>query len=110
MAVMPYWLPMAIIGATFPAERRAGAIAVWSASSGVGVALGPLLGGVLVDHFWWGSVFLVNVPVVVVAVSAAVAIVPDSRRSDAPRPDLVGALLVAGAFHDGCVFFRNNHF
>src|SRR3954452_6908211 len=49
---------MAIIGVTFPPERRAGAIAAWSASSGVGVALGPLLGGVLVAHFWGGAVVL----------------------------------------------------
>jgi EmrB/QacA subfamily drug resistance transporter len=84
---------MAIIGATFPAERRAGAIAVWSASSGVGVALGPLLGGVLVDHYWWGSVFLVNLPVVAAALIGVVLLVPNPRPAARRRPDPIGLLL-----------------
>src|SRR3954454_119299 len=70
---------MAIIGATFPPERRAGAIAAWSASSGVGVTLGPLLGGLLVDHYWWGSVFLVNLPIVAVALVGVWSFVPNPR-------------------------------
>src|SRR3954471_10624762 len=84
---------MAIIGATFPAERRAGAIAVWSASSGVGVALGPLLGGVLVDHFWWGSVFLVNLPVVALALAGIAYAVPNPKLAARRRPDPAGLLL-----------------
>ncbi|BCY08172.1 MFS transporter [Actinoplanes sp. L3-i22] len=84
---------MAIIGATFPQERRAGAIAAWSASSGVGVALGPLLGGVLVDHFWWGSVFLVNLPVVAVALIGIALVVPNPRQEHRRRPDPAGLLL-----------------
>ncbi|MET0494509.1 MAG: MFS transporter [Actinoplanes sp.] len=84
---------MAIIGVTFPPERRAGAIAAWSASSGVGVALGPLLGGVLVDHFWWGSVFLVNLPVVVFALIGIALAVPNPRQARRRRPDPAGLLL-----------------
>ncbi|WP_432979466.1 MFS transporter [Dactylosporangium sp. CA-233914] len=84
---------MAIIGATFPPERRAGAIAAWSASSGVGVALGPLLGGVLVDHFWWGSVFLVNLPVVGLALLGVALVVPNPRLAQRRRPDPGGLLL-----------------
>jgi MFS family permease len=84
---------MAIIGATFPPERRAGAIAAWSASSGVGVALGPLLGGVLVDHFWWGSVFLVNLPVVAAALIGILAVVPNPKLARRRRPDPVGLVL-----------------
>jgi EmrB/QacA subfamily drug resistance transporter len=84
---------MAIIGATFPPERRAGAIAAWSASSGVGVALGPLLGGVLVDHFWWGSVFLVNLPVAAVALVGVLLVVPNPRPARRRRPDPIGLLL-----------------
>lgn len=84
---------MAIIGATFPPERRAGAIAAWSASSGVGVALGPLLGGVLVDHFWWGSVFLVNLPVVAIALVGVLLVVPNPKLASRRRPDPVGLLL-----------------
>jgi MFS family permease len=87
---------MAIIGATFPAERRAGAIAVWSASSGVGVALGPLLGGVLVDHFWWGSVFLVNLPVVAVALVGVLLVVPTRSSCSGRRPDPLGLVLSTG--------------
>jgi EmrB/QacA subfamily drug resistance transporter len=87
---------MAIIGATFPAERRAGAIAAWSASSGVGVALGPLLGGVLVDHFWWGSVFLVNLPVVAVALVGVLLVVPNPKLVQRRRPDPLGLLLSTG--------------
>ncbi|WP_436520531.1 MFS transporter [Actinoplanes sp. HUAS TT8] len=87
---------MAIIGVTFPPERRAGAIAAWSASSGVGVALGPLLGGVLVDHFWWGSVFLVNLPVVVLALIGIALYVPNPRQAHRRRPDPAGLVLSTG--------------
>jgi len=83
---------MAIIGTVFPPERRAGAIAAWSASSGVGVTLGPLLGGVLIDHFWWGSVFLVNLPIVALAAVGVWWVVPNphgARRAADP----VGLLL-----------------
>ena len=84
---------MAIIGATFPPERRAGAIAAWSASSGVGVALGPLLGGVLVDHFWWGSVFLVNLPVVLIALVGIALAAPNPKLARRRRPDPAGLVL-----------------
>lgn len=84
---------MAIIGATFPPERRAGAIAAWSASSGVGVALGPLLGGVLVDHFWWGSVFLVNLPVVALALIGIATVVPNPKLAQRRAPDPAGLVL-----------------
>jgi len=84
---------MAIIGATFPPERRAGAIAAWSASSGVGVALGPLLGGLLVDHFWWGSVFLVNLPVVALALIGIALVVPNPKLAARRRPDPIGLVL-----------------
>ncbi len=84
---------LAILVHVFEVDERPRAIAIWGGVSALGVSAGPVLGGLLVDHFWWGSVFLVNVPVVVVALLAAWTIVPESRRSDAPRPDLVGALL-----------------
>ena len=84
---------MAIIGATFPPARRAGAIAAWSASSGVGVALGPLLGGLLVDHFWWGSVFLVNLPVAALALVGIALVVPNPKLAARRRPDPIGLVL-----------------
>ena len=78
------------------AERQR-AIGLWAASSGVGVALGPIVGGVLLSHFWWGSVFLINVPIAAAGIACAIPLVPDSRNPAALRPDLIGALLsIAG--------------
>ena len=74
-------------------SERAKAIGVWSAVTGLAVAAGPITGGWLLDHYWWGSVFYINVPVVIVAVLAAVVLVPDSREEHAPALDGVGLLL-----------------
>ena len=60
-------------------RERAMAIGIWAATAGLGVALGPVLGGFLLDHFWWGSIFIVNVPLVAVAIVAAPRLVPESR-------------------------------
>jgi EmrB/QacA subfamily drug resistance transporter len=87
---------MAIISWTFPPERRAGAIAAWAASSGVGVAAGPLLGGVLIDHFWWGSVFLINLPIVVLAMIGVATQTPNPHSPHARRLDPIGLLLSTG--------------
>ena len=77
--------------------ERQRAIGLWAATSGLGIALGPVIGGLLLDHFWWGSVFLLNVPVAVAGIVCAVPLVPDSRNERAKRADLVGATLsVAG--------------
>jgi EmrB/QacA subfamily drug resistance transporter len=81
---------MAIIGFTFPAERRAGAIAVWGSSAGVGVAVGPVLGGLLIDHFWWGSVFTINLPIVAFGVVGAVLLLPNPRSPRRRRLDPIG--------------------
>ena len=75
-----------------PSERGV-AIAVWSAALGLGVAIGPLVGGVLLQHFWWGSAFLVNVPIAAVAIVGAVLVVPESADPAAPPLDLPGVLL-----------------
>jgi EmrB/QacA subfamily drug resistance transporter len=84
---------MAIIGVTFPPARRAGAIAAWSASSGVGVAGGPLIGGLLIDNFWWGAIFLVNVPVVVLALVGVLTAVPNPRAARQRKVDTRGLVL-----------------
>ena len=79
------------------ARERAAAIGIWTAVTGVGVALGPISGGWLLEHFSWGSVFLVNVPIVVAAVAGAVWLVPNSRDPRAPKLDLAGlGLSIAG--------------
>ena len=72
-------------------RERAMAIGVWAATAGVGVALGPVLGGILLENFWWGAIFIVNVPVVAVALFAAPRLVPESRDSTKPRIDWLGA-------------------
>lgn len=79
-----------------PAERTR-AVAVWSAASGGGIALGPLVGGVLLERFWWGSVFLINLPVVVAIVVAGAFLLPESRDPAPGRFDLVSALLSMAA-------------
>jgi EmrB/QacA subfamily drug resistance transporter len=78
-------------------RQRAQAIAIWAATAGAAVAIGPVTGGWLLEHFWWGSVFLVNVPVVVVALVLGQLFVPTSRDPAARPVDVVGALLsIAG--------------
>lgn len=89
---------LSIITHTFsdPGERQK-AIGAWAGTSGVGIALGPIIGGALLSRFWWGSVFLINVPVAVIGLALAIPLVPDSRNADALRPDFAGSLLsVAG--------------
>jgi len=94
--IMPSTLSVLTNVFTRPGER-ARAIGLWSGTSGLGIAIGPILGGWLLDHFWWGSVFLVNVPVVGVGLLAVLALVPDSRDPAARRPDPVGTVLsIAG--------------
>ncbi|NUW46951.1 MFS transporter [Nonomuraea rhodomycinica] len=86
---------MAIIANTFTvAAERARAIGVFGSVSGLSLALGPILGGALVDAFGWRSVFWVNVPVVAVAIVCAALFVPDSRAARARRFDPVGQILV----------------
>jgi EmrB/QacA subfamily drug resistance transporter len=84
---------LSIITNIFEGDERARAIGIWAALSGLGIAAGPILGGILLDHFWWGSVLLVNVPIVVVAIVLLLLFVPTSKDPDAPRLDLSGAVL-----------------
>ena len=77
---------------TDPIER-AKAIGIWSAVSGMAVAFGPIAGGFLLEHFWWGSVFLINLPIVAVAIAAGAVLVPESKAAESGRIDTVGLLL-----------------
>ena len=74
-------------------KERAKAIAIWAGCSGLGVALGPVTGGWLIEHFSWGSVFLVNLPVLLLALVGSALVVPPSRDLDAPKLDIGGACL-----------------
>jgi EmrB/QacA subfamily drug resistance transporter len=93
--IMPSTL--SILTNVFPAHERARAIAIWAAVSGLGIAIGPISGGFLLKHFWWGSVFLVNVPFIVAALLAARWLVPESRDPSTPPLDLRGAGLSIAA-------------
>lgn len=78
-------------------RERARAIGVWAAVAGAGGAFGPIVGGFLLEHFSWGSVFMINVPITLVALVAGRFLLPSSSDPHAPRLDLVGAALsVAG--------------
>src|ERR1700736_716797 len=73
--------------------ERAKAIGAWGATVGMGVAFGPIVGGYLLEHFWWGSVFLAMAPVAAVGIALVVAFVPTSRDPAAPRLDRIGLTL-----------------
>ncbi|MFE3181432.1 MFS transporter [Streptomyces violascens] len=84
---------LAVVVQIFDDEARVKAIGIWATVSSLGFAAGPLIGGVMLDHFWWGAIFLVNIPVAVLGLVAVVALVPESKNPQGDRPDLLGALL-----------------
>lgn len=85
---------LSIIRNMFPVPaQRTRAIALWSAGAMAGGAVGPLIGGMLLEHFWWGSVFLINVPVIVLIVVFGIWLLPESKNPLPGRIDLLSALL-----------------
>ena len=89
-AVMPQTL--SIITNVFDPEERPRAIGIWAMAVGIGVAIGPVVGGLLLAHFWWGSVFLLNVPFTAAGAAAVWLLVPESKNPDPGRIDYVGVL------------------
>ncbi|MGX4734811.1 MFS transporter [Kitasatospora griseola] len=90
--IMPSTL--SLIRALFPdARERATAIGIWGAGATAGAALGPLVGGVLLEHFWWGSVFLLNLPVMVLLLVFGAWLLPESRDPRPGRWDMSSVLL-----------------
>lgn len=94
-AIMPATL--SVLSNVFPTHERARAIAVWSGASAIASSIGPLLGGFLLEHFWWGSVFLVNVPVTAAVFLSAWILVPNSKDPTTPPIDIVGSATWFGA-------------
>ncbi|MBB6344233.1 MFS transporter [Nonomuraea muscovyensis] len=90
-AIMPATL--AIISNIFPPAERGKAIGIWAGGVGLAVAIGPITGGLLIENFWWGSVFLINVPIVLISMVLIATIVPESRDPRPSRLDPVGVLL-----------------
>lgn len=90
-AVQPQTL--SIIQNVFEPEERGKAIGVWSGAAGMAIALGPITGGALLKYFWWGSVFLVNVPIVILGVVLILIFVPDSKDPRPNRLDPTGIVL-----------------
>jgi EmrB/QacA subfamily drug resistance transporter len=94
-AVMPQTL--SIITKVFEPRERPRAIGIWASAVGVAIAVGPIAGGLLLDHFWWGSVFLINVPITAIGVVLIIFLVPESRSDQPGRIDYLGVLLsIAG--------------
>ncbi|WP_030977253.1 MFS transporter [Streptomyces sp. NRRL S-1824] len=92
--IMPATL--SILRQVFPDRReRAVAIGVWTAVAAVGAAIGPVIGGFLVEHFWWGSVFLINIPLMALILPLGRLLLPESRGSDDGPWDVFGALMAA---------------
>ncbi|MBO0855481.1 MAG: MFS transporter [Nocardia sp.] len=89
-------LSMSVLPSLFPdqAERQR-ALTIWVGSTALGLPLGPIVGGWLLRNFWWGSVFLINIPLVLVGLVAVAALVPETRGELGSRVDLLGVLLSA---------------
>ena len=94
-AIMPATL--SILTNIFPRNERPKAIAIWAGVAGMGIAIGPISGGFLIEHFDWSAVFLVNLPIVVIGLIAGAILIPESRDPESPRLDLPGfGLSIAG--------------
>ncbi|WP_079051117.1 MFS transporter [Streptomyces curacoi] len=89
--VMPATL--AVLMNVFERDEQPKAIGIWAGGVGLAIAIGPITGGVLLDHFWWGSVFLINVPIVLLALALMLWLAPDSRDPNPGRLDPVGVVL-----------------
>src|ERR1700727_2180942 len=90
-AIFP--LSLAVIPVLFDPEERQKAIALMASATFISFPIGPIVGGYLLDHFWWGSVFLINVPVVVLALIAVAVLLPESRSERRPSLDVLGVVL-----------------
>src|SRR6478735_144704 len=81
-------LGMSILPVLFTPEERPKAITAWVTANTLGIPLGPVIGGYLLDHYHWGAVFLINLPVVVIGLVAMALLLPESKDPSRPRLDL----------------------
>ncbi|MDT9698854.1 DHA2 family efflux MFS transporter permease subunit [Streptomyces sp. P17] len=88
-------LALSVLPSLFGPDERTKAVGVMSAASALGLPLGPIIGGWLLDHFWWGSVFLVNVPMAALGIAACVFLLPETRDPASPKVDTVSTALTA---------------
>jgi MFS transporter, DHA2 family, multidrug resistance protein len=93
-AIFP--LSLSVIPVLFAPEERQKAIALMASATFISFPIGPVVGGYLLDHFWWGSVFLINVPVVALALVAVIVLLPESRSAERPGVDVLGVILSSG--------------
>jgi MFS family permease len=89
---------LSIVQQIFAPGERQKAVSIWAGAASIGVPIGPIVGGFLLEHYWWGSVFLINVPVVVVAIAAGAFLIPASVRRDAPLDWAGAGLIITGLF------------
>ncbi|MET7690818.1 DHA2 family efflux MFS transporter permease subunit [Streptomyces sp. NPDC005483] len=90
-------LALSVLPTLFAPDERTKAVGIVSAASALGLPLGPIIGGWLLNHFWWGSVFLVNVPMAAIGIAACVLLLPETRDPSSPRVDALStALTVTG--------------
>ncbi|MYB76833.1 MAG: MFS transporter [Chloroflexi bacterium] len=93
--IMPSTLSILID--VFPREERGRAISIWAGVAGMGIGLGPLTGGLLLENFWWGSIFLINIPIAVLALAGGLFVIPESRDPHPVPVDILGAVLSIAA-------------
>ena len=82
----------AVLAALFGPAERGRAVSLLVMGLGIGIPLGPIVGGYLLEHFWWGSIFLINVPIAIICAIAIAVLLPESRDPAPRRPDVLGAV------------------
>ncbi len=87
---------LSVTAHVFSAEERARAIGIWTGVAGLGIVAGPVLAGWLLEHYAWGAIFLINIPVVVVSIAGILYLVPEGRSAETTALDLPGAALSTG--------------